>query len=461
MKSCLTIDFSSYLLEMTAYLAFLDTPIYNQGYRDTRKDSCTGQQRKTGDSECIMTNMNKIITNYSSIILLLVGITIGSLIGLFLPELIPTIKPLGDIFLNLLFVSVIPLLFFAIASSIANIEHNSQLGRILSTMIGVFLVTIVIAALLTTIALWFFPVTAMKDTTALSEVLSEDPNDGWGDKIVRFLTVGEFADLLSRQNILAFVIFSFLVGIAVRKSGEVAKPFQAFLIAGNEVMKNMLNMLMKAGPIGLGAYFAYQVQTLGPELFGFYAKPLAFYYVFGTIFFFTVFSFYASVARGNQGVKDYWTFNITPSLTALSTCSSLATLPSNLLAAKGMGIPDAIANVVITLGNTLYKNGSAISSILKIYVAFAILGWNFFEPSTIITAIGITILVSMVAGGIPNGGFIGEMLMISVYGIPNEAVPAVMIIGALVDPLATVLNATGDTVAAMLVARFSPSTIET
>src|SRR5690606_314179 len=146
---------------------------------------------------------------------------------------------------------------------------------------------------------------------------------------------------------------------------------------------------------------------------------------------------------------------------ALRTCSSLAPLPSNLLAAKGMGILDAIANVVITLGNTLYKNGSAISSILTIYVAFALLGCNFFEPSTIITAIGITILVSMVAGGIPNGGFIGEMLMISVYGIPNEAVPAVMIIGALVDPLATVLNATGDTVAAMLVARFSPSTIET
>ncbi|WP_231561007.1 cation:dicarboxylate symporter family transporter [Sphingobacterium sp. T2] len=64
-------------------------------------------------------------------------------------------------------------------------------------------------------------------------------------------------------------------------------------------------------------------------------------------------------------------------------------------------------------------------------------------------------MVSIVAGGIPNGGFIGEMLMISIYGIPNEAVPAIMIIGALVDPLATVLNATGDTVAAMLVTKLS------
>jgi Na+/H+-dicarboxylate symporter len=232
-------------------------------------------------------------------------------------------------------------------------------------------------------------------------------------------------------------------------------PFLNFLIAGNEVMKKLLEIVMKLGPVGLGAYFAYQVYDLGPELFGFYARPLAFYYVFGTIFFFVIFTFYAFVAKGKRGISAYWKNNIAPSLTAVGTCSSLATLPVNLLAAAKMGIPSNVANVVIPLGNTLYKNGSAISSILKIYVAFTILGWDFFEMETIVLAVGITVLVSMVAGGIPNGGFIGEMLMISVYGIPNEAVPAVMIIGALVDPLATVLNATGDTVASMLVTRFA------
>lgn len=399
--------------------------------------------------------MKTILKNYNSIILLLIGITIGSLVGLFLPDLVTYIKPIGDIFLNLLFVAVIPLLFFAIASAIANIEGNGQLGKVLGLMTAVFIVTIAIAATLTIIGLWAFPVTAIKDINAISQAISTNPQDTWGDRLVRFVSVGEFVNLLSRQNILAFVIFSFLVGIAVRKSGELGKPFFYFLIAGNEVMKNLLTLVMKLGPIGLGAYFAYQVQSLGPELFGFYAKPLAFYYIFGTIFFFFLFSFYAFVANGHTGAKSYWKHNITPSLTALSTCSSLATLPANLLAAKKMGIPNYIASVVIPLGNTLYKNGSAISSILKIYVAFAILDWNFFEPTTMITAVGITLLVSMVAGGIPNGGFIGEMLMISIYGIPNEAVPAIMIIGALVDPLATILNATGDTVAAMLVTKFS------
>ncbi len=404
--------------------------------------------------------MKTIIESYSSIILLLGGIILGSLIGLFAPNAVPLIKPLGDIFLNLLFVAVIPLLFFSISSSIANIESNNKLGNILRIMSAVFIVTLAIAAILTIAGLYLFPVTAIKDPTAISTAISTTNNEPWGDRIVRFVSVGEFANLLSRQNILAFVIFSFLIGISVRKSGEKGQAFLNFLNAGNEVMQNLLALIMKLGPIGLGAYFAYQVYDLGPQLFGFYAKPLAFYYIFGTIFFFIIFSLYAFLANGNKGIKKYWTANITPSLTALSTCSSLATLPVNLLAAKKIGISDSVANVVIPLGNTLYKNGSSISSILKIYVAFAILGWNFFEPMTLISAVGITLLVSMVAGGIPNGGFIGEMLMISVYGIPNEAVPAIMIIGALVDPLATVLNATGDTVAAMLVDRFTKSKLE-
>lgn len=399
--------------------------------------------------------MKSLIENYSSILLLLLGIIIGSMVGLLLPSTIPYVKPLGDIFLNLLFVAVIPLLFFAIASAVAHIENNNKLGKILTAMSSVFIITIALAAICTIIGLWIFPVSAIANNQPTQDLIQSTANDTWGDKIVRFVSVGEFVELLSRQNILAFVIFSFLVGISVRKAGDLGKPFLNFLHAGNEVMKNLLGIVMKLGPIGLGAYFAYQVHSIGPELFGFYAKPLAFYYIFGVLFFFGAFSFYAFIAKGQQGIKDYWKYNITPSLTALSTCSSLATLPTNLLAAKKMGIPSTISSVVIPLGGTLYKNGSAISSILKIYVAFAILDWNFFEPSTLFMAVGITLIVSIVAGGIPNGGFIGEMLMISVYSIPNEAVPAIMIIGALVDPLATVLNATGDTVAAMLITKFS------
>lgn len=404
--------------------------------------------------------MRTIIENYGNILLLLLGIILGSIIGLWFPDFVSYIKPLGDIFLNLLFVSIIPLLFFAISSSVANIENENKLGRIIGIMSAVFLVTLIISAATTVLTLYLFPVNSNIDPTSVLENPLDNDTSNWGDKMVNFLTVSEFSLLLNRQSILAFVIFSFLVGIAARKSGEESRAFIAFIRSGNEVMKQLLIIIMKIAPVGLGAYFAFQVKTLGPQLFGFYAKPMALYYIFGTVFFFVFYTLYAYIGRGKQGPKLYWKNNIIPSLTALSTCSSLATMPPNLAAAKKIGIPNSIANVVIPLGNTLYKNGSAISSILKIYVAFSLLGWDFFAWHTILTALGITVLVTIVAGGIPNGGYIGEMLMISVYGLPAEAIPAVMIIGTLVDPLATILNATGDTVAAMLVTRFSKAKFE-
>jgi len=393
--------------------------------------------------------------HYGSILLLLLGIVIGSVVGGFFPDSVVWLKPLGDVFLNLLFAAVIPLLFFAIASAVANIDGSQKLGRIISTMLAVFLATIVIAAVCTIIALWFFPVEAPQATQEAANTVLQDPDDTWGDKLVRFVTVDEFYKLLSRENMLAFVIFSFLVGIAAMRAGDNGSSFRKFLSSGNEVMKHLLVIIMKAAPIGLGAYFAYQVGTIGPELFGFYAKPLGLYYVLGAFYFLAFFSLYAYVAGGRHGVSRFWKNNILPSATAISTCSSIATMPVNLAAAPKMGIPASVANVVIPLGTTLHKNGSSMSSIVKIYVAFVLIGRDFFEPATLLTAIGITVLVSIVAGGIPNGGYIGEMLMISVYGLPTEAIPAVMIIGTLVDPIATLLNATGDTVAAMLVSRFA------
>lgn len=396
---------------------------------------------------------NIFVRNYGSILLLLIGISIGSLIGIFFPYFVNNLKPIGDIFLNLLFVSVIPLVFFAIASSVANIEGDSVLGRIIGMMTFVFVLGIVVAGITSIFFLYLFPVSSQIPIEQAKDVIDTATQDSWGEKMVRFLTVSEFSSLLSRQNMLAFVIFSFLVGIATRKSDESGDIFRKFINSGNSVMGNLLVMVMKLAPIGLGAYFAYQVGTLGPQLFGFYAKPIGLYYIFGLLYFFTIFSFFSFLAFGIKGVRRYWQNNILPSLTALSSCSSLATMPANLLAAKQIGVPDTIASVVIPLGTTLHKHGSAIACIFKIYIALLLSGKEFFDLNNLLMAIGITLLVSIVAGGIPNGGYIGEMLIISVYQMPTEVIPSIMIIATLVDPLATMLNATGDTVAAMLTTR--------
>ncbi len=394
--------------------------------------------------------MRTILKNYSSLLLLLGGIIAGSILGLIFGKRVEVIKPIGDIFLNLLFTAVIPLVFFAIASAIANVDPSQKLGRVMSVMGLVFVGTVLISAFLTIVAIWFFPLQAV---TTGSSVLEEVKTAGPGEQITRLLTVGEFYELLSRKNMLPFLIFSALVGFAALKAGEHGKAFRNFLNSGNEVMKQLLNIIMLLGPIGLGAYFAYQVGTLGPELFGTYASSMALYYGFGLFYFIVMFSVYAFLAGGMAGVKIYWKNNLVPTFTALGSCSSIATIPANLVAAQRMGIPEHIGNVVVPLGGTLHKDGSSISSIVKIGVVFAMFHRPLTGVDTVLLALGVTVIVSIVEGGIPNGGYIGELLVMSVYGFPIEALPAVMVIGTLVDPLATILNATGDTVAAMMVTR--------
>lgn len=397
------------------------------------------------------------LKSYSSVLLLLGGIILGSIFGLVFKEKVAVVKPIGDIFLNLLFTAIIPLVFFTIASSIANLEKTERLGRLFVIMIAVFIGTLLISAIVMITAVYFFPI---HQNIIISKVPLENIATGnIGDQIAQLLTTNDFYELLSRKSMLALIIFSFLIGFATLQSGEKGNSFRSFLDSGNEVMKQLLTIIMKMAPIGLGAYFAYQVSFYGPQLFGIYAKPLGVYYAACVFYFFVFFSLYALVAGGKKAFMVFWSNNLTPALTAVGTCSSIATIPANLLAAEKMKIPSHVRNLVIPLGAPLHKDGSSMSSILKITFLFAMFGKDFTSPSTILLALGITIIVSIVEGGIPNGGYIGEVLAITVYGFPMEqALPVAMILGTLVDPIATLLNANGDVISSMMVSRFSEKT---
>src|SRR5690606_33117553 len=142
--------------------------------------------------------------NYSNILLLLLGILVGSLMGFFFPVSVSSLKPIGDIFLNLLFTAVIPLIFFAIASAIASIDESQRLGRILVTMGLVFLMTVLIAAVFTICCVWLFPLNGQIASTRGDTMAFVDGSspDTWGDRVVSFITVNEFSQLLSREHML-------------------------------------------------------------------------------------------------------------------------------------------------------------------------------------------------------------------------------------------------------------------
>jgi Na+/H+-dicarboxylate symporter len=400
------------------------------------------------------TSSGSFLKNYSDILLLLGGIILGSILGLVFGKGVEVIKPLGDIFLNMLFTAIIPLIFFTIAASVATLEKTEKLGKLFSIMLGVFLATVLISAIVMIAGVWIFPI---HQDTIISKIPIETIQDSSaGAQITQLLTVNDFSELLTRKSMLALILFSFLIGFATLQSGEKGENFKSFLKSGDEVMKQLLHLIMKTAPVGLGAYFAYQVGIFGPQLFGTYAKPLGLYYGVCLFYFVVFFSLYSFMAGGKRGLSIFWKNNITPSLTALGTCSSIATIPANLEAAEKIKIPSHISNIVIPLGAPLHKDGSSTGSIIKIAILFAMFGKDFTEPSTLLLALGITVIVSVVEGGIPNGGYIGEVLAITVYGLPMEqALPVAMIIGTLIDPIATLLNANGDLVAAMMVTRIS------
>jgi Na+/H+-dicarboxylate symporter len=384
--------------------------------------------------------------HYGMTVFLLGGIGLGCVLGLVYGNHILVLEPIGDIFLNLLFTIVVPLVFFAIASALAGLESSLNPGRLMRATVGVFTGTVLISTFLTMAAVWIWPI----HNTFLQpgQPVTAAPQSA-GNAATSLLTVPEFYQLLSRKSMLALILFSIGTGIATKRSGVKGVAFRSFLESGNEVMQGLLKLIMYLAPVGLGAYFACLVGRWGVDLLGAYGRAIGL--ITGVTFFnyFIVFSGYALLAGGIKAFRLYWKFNIIPSATALGTSSSIATIPANLDASRKMRIPTYIGDLVIPLGGPLHKEASAISEAIKIYLVCSL----FHVSPGILPVLGLSLLVSVVEGGIPNGGYIGEVLTISVFGLPPEALPPMIFIGTVTDAISTLVNATGDTVSAMLITR--------
>lgn len=396
-------------------------------------------------------NWSPFLKSYGFSILLIISILIGAVLGVALKQDAAMLKPLGDIFLNLLFTVIVPLVFFSISATVASMTNLSRLGKILSAMVLIFVITGIVASVVMIAAVIFFPpaigvnipLPAAADVQQIKTV----------DQIVRAFTAPDFSNILSRNNMLALIVFSILTGLAASAAGEKGKAFTAFLTSANAVMMKLISFIMYYAPIGLCAYFAYLVGVFGPQLLGSYARSMAVYYPTAILYFFLAFTLYAFFAGRTPGVKKFWSNIIPPSLTALATGSSMATIPLNLQAADKIGVPRDISEVVIPIGATMHMEGSCLAAVLKIAFLFGIFQMPFTGIETIFAALGIALLTGVVVSGIPGGGTIGELLILSMYNLPPEAFPLITMIGTLVDAPATMVNAVGDNVASMMVAR--------
>ncbi|MDO5544302.1 MAG: dicarboxylate/amino acid:cation symporter [Eubacteriales bacterium] len=396
--------------------------------------------------------MKQFFKNYGFLICMLVGIVAGCVTGLLFPEAAPALEPLGTIFTNLMFCAVVPMVFCSIASAIANMPGAKKAGKVMGVTLATFFVTAGIAAIIMYVVMRCFPV-----ITGTYDVPEADAGSviGIGDMIVNFFTKPDFVELLSRRAILPLIVFAVIVGFGVQMQGG-SKTMTA------KLLEDITGCILKAvqiityyAPIGFFGFFANLVATYGPELIGDYSRTLLVYYGLCFAYMFVFFPIYARFGGGKGAAKVMWKHLFKPAAVSFGTCSSVATIPTNLEAAEETGISRDISNIVLPLGATMHMDGSAMSAILKVAFLFGMFGQDF-STGRAILAIIVAVFSSVAMSGIPGGGGTGELALCTVF-FPEQmaiAYPMALALGNLVDPPATMVNAAGDYVASFIVARY-------
>lgn len=404
--------------------------------------------------------MKKFLSNYKSTIILLVAIIVGAIVGIIFQEKATVLSPLGDLFLNLLLVVIVPLIFLTITTSIAKMKTPKRLGKIMITIFGVFIVTSIIAVFIGFASTYFIKLVNPEDgdkiKASFEETAEEEEEEELtiADRTVKLVTVNDFSKLLSKENIIALLVASVIFGIAINMTGEKAKPVVDFLNSANDIIQNVVKIIMYYAPIGLGCYFASLVGSFGSAIAVGYLKTFIIYLIVSLLYYFIMYTVYAFFAGGVKGIKAFWK-NVLPStLTALGTCSSAASIPVNVECTKKMGVPEDIAETTIPMGTSFHKDGSIIGSVFKIMFLVCLFGTQIATAESIFTVIGIALLANLLITAVPiGGGTISEMLIITMMGYPVAALPILTMIATIIDAPATMLNVVGDTVSSMMVTR--------
>ncbi len=407
--------------------------------------------------------MKKLLKNYGFIITMLTGIIAGCIVGAVFPvvkdaagEVVnpgaTVLEPLGTVFINLMFCIVVPMVFCSISSAIANMESMKKAGKIMGVTVVSFCVTAGIAALIMYVIARIFPlVQGQYETTAgaVGEAM------GLGDMIINFFTKPDFPELWSRKAILPLIVFAILCGFGIQMQGGKETMTAKLLEDLTGCIMKVVKIITYYAPIGFFGFFATLVATYGPELIGDYSRTLLIYYGLCFAYMFTFFPLYARFGGGKGAAKVMFSKLFKPAAVSFGTCSSVATIPTNMEAAQETGISKDISDIVLPLGATMHMDGSAMSAIVKVAFLFGIFGKDFGTGEAIL-AIIVAVFSSVAMSGIPGGGGTGELVLCTIF-FPEQmaiAYPIAIALGNLVDPPATMVNAAGDYVACYIVSRF-------
>ncbi|WP_295734897.1 dicarboxylate/amino acid:cation symporter [uncultured Oscillibacter sp.] len=406
-----------------------------------------------------------IAKNYAFLAIMLGAMILGAILGWVWPAQpdgsggivsgtgATVLKPLGTVFINLMFCVVVPMVFASISSAVANMESRKRAGKIMGVTVGTFVVTGAIAAVIMYVLMMIVPPVPAAWTNLAAQEIGEYAT--LPDMLVNFFTASDFSGLLTRRAMLPLIVFSLLFGFAVNLNGGKDTPVGKFLDDLAGVMLKFVKIITYYAPIAFFGFFADLVATYGPQITENYVRALAVYYPLCFIYIFTAWPLFAWFGGGKGAAGVMFRHITKPAVVSLGTCSSVATIPTNMEEAADTGIRKDVADMVLPLGATMHMDGSCFSCVLKIAFVLGVFGQRL-DLGMLIPVVLVAVLSSVGMSGVPGGGYIGEYIICSIF-FPAQmeiAFPILVVIGNLVDPPATMINAAGDYVTCFIVSRF-------
>ncbi|WP_333606733.1 dicarboxylate/amino acid:cation symporter [Arsukibacterium sp.] len=378
------------------------------------------------------------------------ALILGVLAGVALGESATVFRPLGTLFINAIRMLVVPLVFFALITSITSLGDTHKMQRLAFKTIGLFLFTAFIASL---IGLSVGSLMNWGDALQLTatEVRQRDIPPV-ADVITGLIPTNPIAAMVN-GNILQIIVFATLVGIAINVVGEKARPMQQVVQAGADIMYQITRMVMQLTPFGVFGLMAWAVGNFGLATL----LPLSqFIIAIYIACFIHIFFVYGGLVKlfGGMGVRQFFKAVLPAQLVAYSSASSYGTLPvTHKVVTEDLKVSSNYASFVLPLGATINMDGCGgiFPAIAAIFIAH-IYGIDLSALDYVLIA-GTATLASVGTAGVPGTAMVMLTVTLSVVGLPIEGIAFIAAVDRIIDMMRTATNVTGDTMVALVVGR--------
>ena len=383
----------------------------------------------------------------SIFIALILAIVLGLLLQNYSQVLNNYVKPLGDIFLNLLKFIVTPIVLFSIMGGIISMKDIKKVGEVGGfTVVYYFCTTafaIIIGLGFANIFKKYFPVIA---TTNLE--YSVDNNVSFMDTIVNIFPSNFLAPIVE-TNMLQVIVSSVLIGFAILLIDEKKqeKAVEAIDIL-NDIFMKVMELILKLSPFGVFCLLMPVIAENGPKIIGSLASVLLVAYIAYIVHALVVYSFTIKTL-GGLSPKEFFKGMMPAMMFAFSSASSMGTLPINLQCCEDLGADRDVASFVLPLGATINMDGTAIyQGVCAVFIA-SCYGINL-SLGQMLTIVLTATLASIGTAGVPGSGMIMLAMVLQAVGLPVEGIALVAGIDRIFDMGRTTLNITGDATAAII-----------